>query len=504
MCVRGRGMGKLAGAFSPIVAIDRDAAKPLHRQIYDGFRAAILARELQPGQQIPSTRELAAELGISRIPVLSAYAQLSAEGYFETRAGSGTFVSSALPDQLTSVSHGPARNTHTESSLQGRSQNGASPPPSHRMPWTAGSGAFSVGQLGFDHFPFSVWSNLVARHARKVRASSLNYGETMGLKQFRESLAIYLRTARGVHCDVGQIMIVSGSQQALDLTARVLLERGSPVWVEEPGYEFMRHALQFAGCRLIPVPVDREGMDVAAGVKRCRKAHAAYVTPSHQYPLGVTMSASRRLQLLDWAHRNGAWILEDDYDSEYRYESMPIASLQGLDEGRRVIYVGTFSKTLFPSLRIGYLVIPPDLVDRFIAVRRIIDLCPPYLNQAILTDFIEQGHFARHIRKTRLLYKERRSALVQALREEFGSRLEILGSEAGMHLVTTLPAGAPDEEMARHAATANLWLMPLSKAYLAKPAHSGFILGFGSTTAAEMPKAVRLMREIVSSNEKWS
>jgi GntR family transcriptional regulator/MocR family aminotransferase len=366
------------------------------------------------------------------------------------------------------------------------------------MPWTYGWGAFSVGQLAFDHFPFRVWSSLVARHCRNVRASALNYGDPLGSKDFREAIAAYLRTARAVHCEARQIMIVSGSQQALDISARVLLEPGSSVWIENPSYPLMRYALAMAGSRLIPVPVDGEGLDVAAGIKRYRKARAAYVTPSHQYPLGVTMSASRRLQLLDWAQSSGSWIIEDDYDSEYRYENLPIASLQGLDHNARVIYIGTFSKTLFPSLRLGYMVIPSDLIGRFAAVRRAMDLCPPQLFQAVLTDFINEGHFARHIRKTRLLYSERRSALVSAIRDEFGSRLGIVGAEAGMHLVVTLPKGLSDQEISKRAAAQNLWLWPLSTSYFGKASREGFILGFGSTTAADMPCSVRRMRNVLA------
>jgi GntR family transcriptional regulator / MocR family aminotransferase len=271
------------------------------------------------------------------------------------------------------------------------------------------------------------------------------------------------------------------------------VDRGS----EDPGYELMRHAFAMACCQLIPVPVDAEGMNVAAGIQRCRKARAAYVTPSHQYPLGVTMSASRRLQLLDWAHNTCAWIIEDDYDSEYRYQSIPIASLQGLDRGSRVIYIGTFSKTLFPSLRLGYMVIPADLIDRFAAVRRAADLCPPHLHQAAVADFINEGHFARHIRKTRLVYSERRSALVDALHGEFGARLEILGAEAGMHLVMTLPTKSNDRQISARAARENLWLWPLSTAYLGNHVRQGLILGFGSTKATEMPAAVSRLSKVL-------
>jgi len=243
--------------------------------------------------------------------------------------------------------------------------------------------------------------------------------------------------------------------------------------------------------------VDGEGLDVAAGMSLCRTARAAFVTPSHHYPLGATMSAARRLQLLEWAHRNNAWIVEDDYDSEYRYESMPVASLQGLDPGLRVIYIGTFSKTLFPSLRLGYIVIPPALVARFLAVRRANDLFPSRLYQAALADFIEAGHFTRHVRKTRQLYAERRNALAQALRKEFGSEIEILGAEAGMHLVVTIQPGHSDQKIAARAAQDGLWLWPLSTAYTGSSARQGFILGFGGTKAADMLHQVRRLRKAI-------
>src|SRR5580693_893723 len=487
------------GAAVPMIAVHRKGEKPLHRQIYDAFRAMILERRLQPGQQIPSSRALADELRVSRIPVLNAYAQLLAEGYIESRSGAGTFVTNSLSEQflgarpaVTNVVNEPPSDAISRVSKL---------LPVEGTQWFRGSGAFSVGQIAYDHFPFRVWSDLVTHHARKVRALSMNYADPMGLEEFREVIAAYLRSARAVNCEPSQIMVVNGSQHALDLSARVLLDPDSPVWIEEPGYEFLRHALTLSGCRLVPVPVDREGLDVAAGIKLCPDARAAYVTPSHQYPLGVTMSAARRLQLLEWAHNSDAWIVEDDYDSEYRYESMPIASLQGLDRGRRVIYIGTFSKTLFPSLRLGYVVIPPDLVEHFGVVRRAMDLGPPRLSQEVLADFIEEGHFARHIRKTRLLYGERRSALVGAIRSEFGSGLEVLGSEAGMHLTVTLPPGARDREVSARAAAEHLWLWPLSPAYLGATVRQGFILGFGSTKAADMPQAVQRLRDVLGATE---
>jgi GntR family transcriptional regulator/MocR family aminotransferase len=336
------------------------------------------------------------------------------------------------------------------------------------------------------------------RHSRRVRIRSLHFTDPMGSADFRESIAAYLRTARAVNCEASQIMIVSGSQQALEISARVLLDPGNSVWVEEPGYRLAQQVLRMAGCRLIPVPVDDQGLDVVAGTEQCPKARAAYVTPSHQFPLGVTMSASRRLQLLDWAQRTGSWIIEDDYDSEYRYANMPIASLQGLDRNSRVIYIGTFSKTLFPSLRIGFLAIPADLVDRFVAVRHAMDVYPPYLHQAVVTDFINEGHFSRHIRRTRQVYSERRNVLVEAIRDEFGSRIQVLGADAGMHLVSVLPGRLQDREISARAAQENLWLWPLSPCYLTRNPRHGFILGFGSTGAREIPGRVRQMRKVLA------
>lgn len=490
-------MRKVAHTITPIIAVDRRAAKPLHRQIYDAYRGAISGRNLGAGQQVPSTRALASELGISRIPVLNAYSQLLAEGYFESRSGSGTFVSSAMPEHPASFANrgAPAKVRRGPRPV---SQRAMLLPRFKPAPWLSGWGAFTVAQLAVDHFPFRIWSNLVMKHSRHVRISSLHFTNPMGSEDFRETIAAYLRTARAVNCEARQIIVVSGSQQALEISARVLLDPGNPVWVEEPGYRLAQQVLKMAGCRMIPVPVDDQGLNVAAGIEQCRNARAAYVTPSHQFPLGVTMSASRRIQLLDWAQSSGSWIIEDDYDSEYRYAEMPIASLQGLDRNSRVIYIGTFSKTLFPSLRIGYMVIPPDLVDRFVAVRHAMDVYPPHLYQAVLGDFINQGHFSRHIRKTRLVYGDRRKVLVEAIRQEFGSRLEIVGANAGIHLVTTLPKPLVDREISVRAARENLWLWPLSPCYLSKNSRQGFILGFGSTTAREIPNRVRLMREVIA------
>jgi len=492
---------KVAATFTPVISVHRNSGRPLHRQIYDAFRSMIVAGSIGSGQQIPSTRTLASELGISRIPVLNAYAQLLAEGYFEARVGAGTFVCSSLPEQATHPEK--SRKSWVPENLARRcvARTARMLPRFERGPWARHEGAFDLSQGALDEFPHKVWANLLARHSRNPLTSSLGYGDSRGLRRLREVIAIYLRTSRAVRCEPQQIMIVSGSQQAVNLSTRVLLDPGSPVWMEEPGYWLARHVLMAAGCRIVPVPVDAEGLDVTAGIRRCRTARAAFVTPSHQFPLGVTMSAARRLRLLDWARSAGAWIVEDDYDSEYRYQSKPVASLQGLDEASRVIYIGTFSKVLFPSLRIGYLVVPPDLVDRFLSMRYAMDINPPHLYQAVLADFIGEGHFSRHIRRMRTLYNERRTLLVDSLQRTFGSRLRILGDMAGMHLTVTLPNGLNDSEIANRAARESLWLWPLSPSYIAKAAAHGFILGFGSTASSEIPRAVEHLRAVLGPPE---
>ncbi len=484
----------------PVVAVDRDSAKPLYRQLYDGYREAIVERRLRAGQRLPSTRSLAAELGMSRIPVLNAFEQLLEEGYFETRIGSGTFVATSLPDEFfRPVRRTPARAPASRPArrIVGRSSEalvGKKP-----KPWFKGLGPFSVGQPPVDGFPIRIWSRLTARHSRNPDPSLLHYGSQMGLSSLREAVAEYLRTVRAVRCEAEQIMIVNGSQQALELSARVLLDPGSPVWVEDPGYFGAQNVLKLAGARLVPVPVDEEGLDVSAGIARCPRARAVFVTPSHQFPLGVTMSASRRLQLLDWARRSGSWIIEDDYDSEYRYGSLPIAALQGLDRDSRVIYIGTFTKTLFPAIRLGYLVLPIDLVERFVEVRKAVDSFSPTFHQAVLTDFIREGHFARHVRKMRLLCGERRSALVNAIQSEIGGTLRVLGDQAGMNLVAALPEGWRDREISERAASQGLWVAPLSECYLGKAPRQGLLLGYGGSKVEELEAGVRRLREVIDS-----
>ena len=487
----------------PVIPVDRESATPLHRQVYGGFRDAILRGDLAAGQQVPSSRALAAELEISRFPVLDAYAQLLAEGFFESRVGAGTFVSASLPLAASQ----PKKTFDESASSRHASNRSALYPPYDPNPWRFGWGAFGVHQPALNQFPFDQWSKLLARHSRALQVPSPSIRGPLGLMPFREAVCSYLRTARAVRCEPDQIMIVSGSQQALDITTRVLLDPGDEAWIEEPCYPLVRSLLLGSGCRPAAVPVDDEGLDVPAGVRMAPNARVAFVTPSHHYGLGVTMSASRRFQLLEWSRRASAWIVEDDYDSEYRYDSMPIPSLQGLDTADRVIYIGTFSKVFRPSIRLGYIVIPADLVDRFAAVRFSMDIFPPFLFQEALTDFMREGHFVRHIRRTRSLYKSRRTALVESLQAEFGDFLTIHGSEAGMHLTVTWPesfragnlrGAMTDVQIATRAAKDKLWLWPLSPCYSGSRARHGFLLGFSNVAEDQMPAAVRRLRQALS------
>jgi len=478
----------------PVVTLDRRLARPLHRQLYDAYREAILDGRLRPGQRLPSTRTLADDLQISRIPAVMAFEQLLAEGYVASRVGAGSFVSAALPDQA------PAH-TGRKGAPKPRRAGPRRVPPSRFVvpaePWLELRGPFRASHPAFDEFPAELWARLVARHARRMSARQMAYGDPMGLAVLREALATHLRTVRSVACTPEQIMIVSGSQQALALAAQALLAPGDAVWLEEPGYSGARDALTLAGARIVPVPVDHDGLDVGAGIARARDAKAAYVTPSHQYPLGVIMSASRRLQLLDWARRRGAWLFEDDYDSEYRYDGPPLASLHGLDSDARVLYIGTFSKILFPALRIGYLIIPPDLLGRFRRFRGAMDISTALLYQAVLADFIREGHFARHLRRMRGIYAERRRVLETGLARELGNVVRVVGAHAGMHLVVMLPKDAPDHDIAVRAARRGLSVIPLSSCYLGRLTESGLVLGYGSTRLGEMPDAVRRLKAIL-------
>ena len=491
-------MKRTPASYVPPITLQHSAKIPLYQQLYDWFRRAISDGQLRPGKRVPSTRNLAAELKISRMPVLGAFEQLVAEGYLETFVGAGTCVARSIPHDTLSRPAIRARNALHEI-VQKRgprrlSRRGVALARVRPQSWLDNLGAFRVSLPALDHFPIGVWSKLLARHSRKPPKGIMAYGDAMGYLPFREAIAEYLGAVRGVRCESSQILVTTGSQQALQIAAQVLLDPRDRVCMEEPGYPGARQAFITIGAQLIPVRVDRDGINVEEIIRRGRDARAVYVTPSHQYPMGMAMSAARRMRLLNWAARSSAWVIEDDYDSEYRFGNRPIAALQGLDTDGRVIYIGTFSKVMFPALRLGYVVVPKDLIRTFSVARDAADIFSATLYQAVLTDFIGEGHFARHIRRMRMLYMDRRRALVNAIQIQMGDMLEVIGAEAGMHLVALLPRGTDDVAVSRKAAQRGISAMPLSICYLKPPTRGGLILGYGGANAHQIHDGIRKLR----------
>lgn len=491
-------MGVLAGSAIAGTALDPEAAEPLHRQLYDALRDAVLSGHLAPGARLASTRTMAADLGVSRNTVMAAFEQLLAEGYLEGRVGAGTFVTRTLPDHTLRARARPVAAKVRRARGRGLSSRGRVLVSSPVPPTRAGPPRpFRVGTPAIDEFPIDAWSRLVTRHWRAGGGRELlGYGDPAGYRPLREAIAVHLAVARGVRCDPDQVVIVSGSQQALDLTARLLVDDGDRVWIEDPGYTGARASIASSGARLVPVPVDAEGIDVAEGVRRAPDAAMAYVSPSHQYPVGATLSLARRLALLEWARDAGAWILEDDYDSEFRYAGRPLAALQGLDADGRVIYLGTFSKVMLPSLRIGYMVLPPDIVDAFVTARAVSDRHSPAIEQAALAEFIGEGLLERHIRRMRMLYADRQAALLDAARRHLGEAIDLRPAHAGMHLTGFLPAGSDDGALARAALEADVEVAALSS-YAIEARRPGLVLGYACATPAEIRAAVRRLAPVV-------
>ncbi|MBK1658071.1 MocR-like pyridoxine biosynthesis transcription factor PdxR [Paracraurococcus ruber] len=465
-------------ALDPVLPpLDRASGVPVLRQLYLGLRGAILSGGLAPGARLPPTRILAGQLGLARNTVVAAYDQLLAEGFIEGRVGAGSFVSRDLPEDLERAAP-PALP--------------AAPPPAQEADEFSAL-PFNTGRTGWDARSQRVWRTLALRRLSAPDPAMFGYGDPQGSRALREAIAAYLRTARAVRCDPDQVVVTAGAQQAIDLVLRVLVRPGDPVWVEDPCYPALRAALAAAGARLIPVPVDAQGMQVAAGVAAAPEARLAYVTPSAQYPLGVVLSMARRLELLAWARRAGAFVLEDDYDSEFRYAGRPLASLQGVDEAGRVIYVGTFSKVLFPGLRLGYCVLPPSLLAPLREARLRSDWHPATLAEGVVTDFLAEGHFAQHLRRMRLQYRAARDALVAALREQ---GLEVEAPDQGLKLLLPLP-GRQDVAVAQTAARRGVVARPVSPMHLASAAAPALMLGFSGHDPAALRRAARLLAGVL-------
>jgi GntR family transcriptional regulator/MocR family aminotransferase len=477
---------------------DRGSAVPLYKQVYDSIRRSILEGEVEPGTRLPATRALAIQLSVSRLTVVNAYDQLLAEGYIEGRAGSGTYVASELPDELLAVS---SAKRSVRSGAEPRVQLSrfgehlaAIGTDTLRARTISAIRPFQHGLPALDKFPFDIWAKIALQVHRDPPRSVLAYGDPQGYEPLRKAIASHLRSSRGVVCDQEQVIVTSGAQQALDLCVRIFLAEGDTAVMEDPCYLEARNSFAAAGANVVGVAVDSEGIDIDRAPERAKKAKLIYVTPSHQYPLGVTMSLSRRLELIEWAKQQNALILEDDYDSEFRYSGRPLASLQGLDPEGRVLYIGTFSKTVFPSIRIGCLVVPRKYVPVFTAARAVIDVHSSLIDQVILSRFIADGHYQRHIRRMRKLYDERQSFLVSECRKHLGGLIDVTELSAGMQIVGWLPKGVDDVETAARAAEHGVKTAAVSTYSSLGLERGGLILGHSGFDQREARAGVKKLK----------
>jgi len=495
-----------------LLALDRGGAVPLHRQIYTALRGAILDAKFRPGRRLPSTRTLAADLGVSRTTVLGAYDQLAAEGFIKSRSGGGSRVAevaATAPDRrpaprgrrnVTAFAAPPVSAVDAATlAFYERGGNLSSRADANVAPSRPGPVPFTLGIPALGAFPVKTWARLSARHWRRSARNLMLPSDGAGYRPLREAIAEYTFTARGVRCQADQVIVTAGATQGIALTARLLLEPGNEVWMEEPGFAPARAAFTALGARVVSVPVDRDGLDVAQGTRAAPHARLAFVTPSFQAPTGAVMSLERRLALLDWAAARGGWIVEDDYNGEFRYDGRPLASLQGLEHrgGERIIYLGTFSKTVFPALRLGYAIVPEALIDAFAVARLNADRHSPVLEQAVLADFIHEGHFARHVRAMRGLYAERQRTLVDLAREELDGLIRIEAAPAGMRLLGSLPSGVRDLDVAAQARRRGIDVAPLSQLCVERPGRNALLLGYAPFGPAEIRRGLRALRECI-------
>ncbi len=470
-----------------LVRVDRRAGSALQQQIYSEIRRAVLDGVVAPGARLPSSRSLADDLAVSRTTTLLAFEQLMAEGYLVGRRGSGTFVAHELPDDLpraSGVGGGPTGAKHPPLSRRGLAL-ATMPRAARRIPGPPR--AFRLGVPAVDLFPVRRWSQLINRRLRSLTLAQLDYSEAAGFRPLRDAIADHVQSARGARCRADDVMIVGGAQRGLELICKLVLDVGDQAWLEEPGYLGARAALVGSDARIVPVPVDDEGLSVAMGTRLANRARLVYVTPSNQFPLGLPMSLPRRLALLRWASAARAWVVEDDYDSEFRYGARPIACLHGLDEDGRVIYVGSFSKTLSPALRLGFLIVPSDLQARIVDARRNADVHPPLLEQAALADLMSEGDFDRHLRRMRAACHERLDALTQAAERWCEGALAVRPVQTGLHAVADL-SGVSAERVCDEAVARGIEVTPISHYYAGRtrPANA-IVLGFASVR----PEALR-------------
>ncbi len=461
------------------------------RWLYEALRQQILTGHLRSGARLPATRDLARQYGLARGTVVTAFEQLKAEGYVAGQVGSGTYVSRTLPEALLQVNSsgggGESKFERQPAALARYGKRVKLFPGYESRP----TRAFRPNLPALDLFPMELWTQVTARVLRRAHVRALMGCDPMGYLPLRESIADYLSASRGVRCTTAQIMVVSGIQEALDLTARLLIDRGELVCVENPGYTGAALVFEANGARVRPVPLDEEGMDVRRLPRN--RVRLVYVTPGHQFPIGVTMSLARRLALIEWASKSGALVFEDDYDCEYRYAGRPVPALQGLDRRGVVLYAGTFSKTLFPALRLGYMVVPDVLVERMEAMKSTINRHAPVLEQAVLHAFMAEGHFGRHVRHMRAVYGERLEILLSEAKAKLEGLLTITGIEAGLQTAAWLPAGVDAERVATAAAQLGVEVIPLSRYAAARLSPDGLQLGFAAVNAREIRRGVETL-----------
>src|SRR6516225_2190773 len=468
--------------------LDRASRTPLSRQIYVQVRSAVLSGALGAGTRMPSSRAMAAQLGVARTSVVFAYEQLLAEGYVESRHGSGTFISGEVAALASRRRRAPRTIKRTVVPTLARVF-----PDFERSAVQDEARPFNTGRTLIDARTAETWRSLTHVAVRRLGPNDFGYTDPAGLAELRANLCDYLRVARAVRCEPDQLVITAGTQQAIDIAIRVLLAPGDEVWVEDPGYPLTHAQLLLAKVRPHAISVDVQGLIVDAGRRTAPRARAVFVTPSHQFPTGVAMSMVRRLELLAWARQSGAFIVEDDYTSEFRYSGPPLASLQGLDDSEQVIYVGTLNKALFPGLRIGYAVVPRALLQVFITARYLIDRQPATMQQAVASEFMQQGHFAAHIRRMRQLYREQRDALAETLTRRAAHKLEVALPDQGMHLIAYLKDGSSDLAVEAAARQAGIVVRAISRFYRAARPRPGLMLGFsGFPRQLIVPAAARL------------
>ncbi len=493
--------------FLGVVSIDAASSVPLYRQIYDGIRNAILDGTLEPGARLPSTRDFADRLGRSRNTVKSAFERLIAEGFLTADVGSGTRVTHKLPAGLR---RGSAKRIDAKRAApRPAAQAQASPFASRFTGMQIGPAgeateqhAFRAGMPALDLFPFEYWGRIAARYYRKMPFSWAEASpvDPLGYMPLRRAIAAYLKVTRGVRCDARQIIVTTGTQQALYLAAQILLNVGDAVWIEDPGYLGARHAFTASGAVLVPTPVDAQGLDVSAGIAAAPHARAVYTTPAHQFPLGGPLSLERRLALLRWADASGAWIIEDDYDGDFRYQGFANPSLQGLVDNARVIYMGSFNKALFPGLRLGYLIAPGALLDVFTAAMEVTSGAATITNQVVLTDFFDSGYFQRHIRRMRVTYAERIDIFAREAGRLLGDAYPLGRHDTGMHFTLHLPKKADDVRAAGAAAALGIETQPLSRYAIRPLPSSGLLLGCCAVPPAAIPRKVALLAQALSAS----